>query len=90
MIKTDLQAFRRLDLEKDNTELIEVEIKTLNCIHVILYTFYHPPGSSPEILHDLNSSLQSNAESSRIVLVGDVNLPSIDWSTDLLVSRYWE
>lgn len=90
MIKTDLQAFRRLDLEKENTELIEVEIKTLNCIHVILNTFYRPPGSSPEILHDLNSSLQSNAESSRIVLVGDVNLPSIDWSTDLPVSGYWE
>ena len=90
MIKTDLQAFRRLDLDKENNELIEVEIKTLNCIHVILYTFYRPPGSSPEILHDLNSSLQSNAESSRIVLVGDVNLPSIDWSTDLPVSGYWE
>lgn len=85
-IKTDLQAFRRLYLEKENTELVVVEIKTLNCIPVILYTFHRPPGSSPEILHDLNSSLKSNAESSRIVLVGDVNLPSIDWSTDLPVS----
>ena len=79
-IKTDLQAFRHLNLEKENTKLVVVEIKMLNC------TFYCPPGSSPEILHDLNSSLQSNAESSRIVLVGDVNLPSIDWSTDLPVS----
>ena len=38
-IKTDLQTFRRLDLEKEKTELIVVEIKTLNCIPVILYTF---------------------------------------------------
>ena len=62
-----------------------VEIKTLNCIPVILYTFHRLPSSSPEILYDLNSSLKSNAESSCIVLVGDVNLPSIDWSTDLPV-----
>lgn len=71
-IKTDLQAFRRLGLEKENTELIVVEIKTLNCFSVILYTFYGPSGSSPEILHDSNSSLQSNAESS--------TGPSIYWS----------
>ena len=50
-IKTDLQAFRHLNLEKENTKLVVVEIKMLNC------TFYCPPGSSPEILHDLNSEL---------------------------------
>ena len=84
-IKTELQALDCLDLKKQSIELIVVEIKTSNCITVILYTFYRPPGSSPEILHDLNSSLQSNAVSSRIVLL-DVILPYIDWSTDLLVS----
>ena len=49
------------------------------------YTFYRPPGSSPEILHDLNSSIESNAVSSRIALL-DVILPYIDWSIDLPVS----
>ena len=57
-IGTDLQAFRRFDLEKENAELIVVEVKTLNCFPVILYTFYCPPGSSPEILHHLNPSEQ--------------------------------
>ena len=65
--KTGLPGFRRLDLEKQSIELIVVEIKTPNCVTVILYTFYRPPGSSPEILHDLNSSPQSNAVSSCIV-----------------------
>ena len=31
----------------------------LNCIPVILYTFYRPPGSWPEIHHDLNSSFRA-------------------------------
>ena len=84
-IKTELQALHRLDLKKQSIELIVVEIKTPNCITVILYTFYRPPGSSPEILHDLNSSIHSNAVSSRIVLL-NVILPYIDWSIDLPVS----
>ncbi|CAH3133195.1 unnamed protein product, partial [Pocillopora meandrina] len=39
-----------------------------------------------EILHDFNFSLPNSAESSSIVLVGGVNLPPINWSTDLPVS----
>ena len=34
-IKTDLQRFHHLDLEKENTVLIVVEIETSNCISVI-------------------------------------------------------
>ena len=83
-IETDLQAFRRFDLEKENAELIVVEIKTLNCFPVILYTFI-----ARLVLHlrfFIIWTLRSNAKSSRTVLVGDVNLLSIDWSTDLPVS----
>ena len=39
-----------------------------------------------EILHDFNFSLPNSAEWSSIVLVGGVNLPPINWSTDLPVS----
>ena len=51
-----------------------------------IYTFNCPPGSSLEILHDFNFSLPNSAELSSIVLVGGVNLPPINWSTDLPVS----
>jgi hypothetical protein len=49
---------------------------------IILYTFYRPPDSKPDVLQQLNYSIQNNTESSRIVLVGDFNLPSVKWSSD--------
>ena len=52
--------------------MIVVEFETSNCISVILFTFCHPSGSSSEILDELNSFLQGNAESGRIDLAGDV------------------
>ena len=49
----------------------------------ILYMFYRPPNSSPEVLLLLNTSLLNTKELTNIVLVGDFNFPSIDWSLDL-------
>ena len=39
-IKTGLQVFRRLDLEKENIKLILFEIKTANCNPVIFFTLF--------------------------------------------------
>ena len=50
---------------------------------VVLYTFYRPPNSTPDVLQSLNNSLQRNSESSRVVVIGDFNLPSVKWSSDL-------
>ena len=82
-IKTDIQASRRLDLESENIELVVVEILKGNSNSIILYTFYRPPNSGPEVLLSLNTSLLNTKESTNIVLVGDFNLPSNDWSLDL-------
>ena len=60
-----------------------VEILKGNSNSIILYTFYHPPNSGPEVLLSLNTSLLNTKESTNIILVGDFNLPSIDWSLDL-------
>ena len=49
---------------------------------VLLYTFYRPPDSTPEQLQHLNTALQSTSESSCCIVVGDFNLPAIDWSQD--------
>ena len=48
---------------------------------VILYTFYRPPDSNPDVFHHLNLSLQDTSESDSIVLVRDFNLPALDWAT---------
>ena len=44
-IKSDLQAIRRDDLERDNTEMVPVEIFT-SSKSLILYTFYRPTDSN--------------------------------------------
>ena len=81
-VKTSIQVTRRHDLEPDNTELVVTELMKSNNKPIILYTFYRPPDSKPDVLQQLNDSIQNNPESSRIVLVGDFNLPSVKWSSD--------
>ena len=49
---------------------------------VILYTIYRPSDSKLELLYQMNESIQNNPESSRIIMVGHFNLPSIKWSFD--------
>ena len=44
--------------------------------------FYRPPNNSVEPLVDLSASLDEFNDSAEIVLVGDFNLPDIDWSTN--------
>ena len=80
-VKANLHATRRLELERNEIELVVVEPNNMNSKSVILYTFYRPPDSGPEVIHHLNSSLQDTSESSCIVLAGDFNLPALDWTT---------
>ena len=79
-IKSNIRAIRRIDLEREDVELVVVEFTTQCNKTTILYTFYRPPNSCPDVIQHLNTSLQSNPESSNIILIGDFNLPAIDWS----------
>ena len=81
-VKNNIHATRRLDLEKQNTEFVVVELGLQNCKSTLLYTFYRPPDSCPDAIQPLNSSLQDAPESSCVILIGDFNLPAINWSLD--------
>ena len=81
-MKNGIQVTCRHDLEPDNTELVITEIMKSNKKPVILYTFYHPSNSKPDVLQQLNDSIQNNPESSRIIVVCNFNLPSVKWSLD--------
>ena len=59
--------------------MVVVEIFTCSK-SLLLYTFYHPPGSNNVDLNHLNSSLRSNSESSCVLVVGDFNIPALDWT----------
>lgn len=80
-VKADLHATRRLDLERNDIELVVVELNNVNSKSVILYTFYRLPVSNPDVFHHHNSLLQDASESDSIVLVRDFNLPALDWAT---------
>lgn len=80
-VKGGIEVKRRPDLEKDGAELVVVDLKTGNVKTVTLYCFYHPD-SSPEPLLELNSSLRKNTESACILLLGDFNLPELNWAND--------
>ena len=56
-VKNDIQSNRRFDLERDQIEIVAVELLKDSYKPVILYIFYHPdPG--PDDLNLLNYSLQ--------------------------------
>ena len=53
---------RRMDLEREDVELVVVEFTTQCNKTTILYTFYRPPNSCPDVIQHLNTLLQSNPE----------------------------
>ena len=81
-VRDTIRAKRRTDLEGNNVELVVVELFKANHQSVILYTFYRPPRSTLDSIQQLNSSLDNIPESSCMILIGDFNLPPIDWSLD--------
>jgi hypothetical protein len=74
-----LKVSRRTDRERKNPEMAVVELVT-NGKPLLLYIFYRPPESTPEILFQLNSSLKNTRESSRLVVIGDFIIPSVNLS----------
>jgi hypothetical protein len=81
-VKDTISVERRFDLEYNSIELVIVELSQLNNQSIILYTYYRPPGSPLDDIQQLSSSLANIPESSYVLLVGDFNLPAIDWSFD--------
>ena len=80
--RENVHATRQEDLEMNNVECVAVELKMEYNKSTLLYTFYRPPNSNPDIVQHLNASSQSIPESSCNILVGDFNLPAINWSLD--------
>ena len=62
-------------------EFVVVELALNNCKSTLLYIFYRPPDTCPDV-QQLNSSLQDTPESCCVILIGDFNLPAINWSLD--------
>ena len=81
-VKNEIRSSRRTSFEGAQSELITIELYPANCSKFILGVFYRPPNSDEDILTELRASLDRLDESCQLVLVGDFNLPNIDWSLD--------
>jgi hypothetical protein len=81
-VRNELRSSRKLLLEGEQSELLMIELYPVNWMKFILGVFYRPPNSDVDTLIELRNSLDRLEESCQLVLVGDFNLPDIDWSMD--------
>ena len=63
----------------NSAELIIVEL--LSTTHLFLCCAYAPPNTSMLLIQDISSSLKIIPTDSHLVLVGDYNLPDLNWDT---------
>ena len=78
VVQNDLKVLPRSDLNSFCDELLWLEMST--SIGPLLFgVFYHPPSQSDVDILALNNCLLSVARYP-IILCGDFNVPSIDWS----------
>ena len=86
-VKSDIRSSHRKNLERDNIEFAVFELVKDSTKSVTLYIVYLPELRHDE-LHQLNLSLQGKPESACVVVVGDFNLPTLNWSPDESVLHY--
>ena len=66
-VRENIHTTHRKDLERNDVECVVVELRTECNKPTLLFTFYRPPNCSPDVLHQLNSSLQTTPESSCVI-----------------------
>ena len=79
-VKTDLLAYKRPDLEPQNSEILLCDLVSPNSFKKITFCLrYRPPNCS--LFTDYFECLLANLRetSGRICIVGDFNMPSINW-----------
>ena len=79
LVRDNLTVVCRSNLESD-CELLWLELFSGNGL-VLFGTFYCSPSSDVSALNSLNLSLLSTQSKYPIVLCGDFNIPSVNWST---------
>ena len=84
-VKDNLPFLRRIDLERNDTELLWVELK-IKPKSIIIGVCYRPPGQSRDQVNSFISSLQSQIEQvcsmnlNSVYLIGDFNDRCQDWN----------
>lgn len=62
------------------SELLFIDLLFSHKRRITLGVFYRPPGGDTKPLEDLRICIQELNSTAELILVGDFNLPDIDWS----------
>ena len=79
IVRNNLPATRRHDLEVDNTELLWIDISLRNK-SIFFGVLYRPP-TSTDNLTELAMTLNKVSSSNSVILCGDFNTPYVNWNT---------
>ncbi|XP_055328906.1 uncharacterized protein LOC129581717, partial [Paramacrobiotus metropolitanus] len=86
VVRNNLDAVRRTDLENNDLELLFIEITKIN---ILAAAFYSAPSRVSLDLPVLIEHLRNipHANFSKLLLVGDFNLPDVDWTKKCASSK---
>ena len=62
------------------SELLFIDLLFSHEQRITLGVFYRPPGGDTKPLEDLRICIQEWNSTAELILIGDFNLPDIDWS----------
>ena len=78
VVRKCLKAFRRIELEPPQLEVLVVDLTSAN---LLVLVFYGPPSSIqytiPELIDHVRTFTHDDLQ--RLVLLGDFNCPNVDW-----------
>ena len=82
-VREPLISVRRQDLDETNSELLVCEIKPEDRRKFLCAVFYRPPNTGVEYMKEFKRFLRkvSLSHFSQVVVLGDFNMPDIDWTT---------
>ena len=86
-VRKPLQSIRRVDLETD-ADILACEVRPIQKKKFLVVVFYRPPSTNDEYMKAFRKCLK-NARAAcftQIVVLGDFNLPDMDWNTNTTIN----
>ena len=90
VVKNSCMTSRRCDLERATLEMVVTEIQSANSANYIAAVFYRPPDSSDRFFDEFEAflnSVKTTEGNKKLLILGDFNLPKIDWKNSTTFSH---